>query len=96
VGRGNAAAPGGQGAAPARYAALVGGAPHDAAARLAQRLDELLAAAALPRSLPALGVDREALPELAGAAAEEWTSRYNPRAAGAAELLALYQHAYQE
>jgi alcohol dehydrogenase len=61
--------------------------------RLARRLDELAAAAGLPRSLRDLGVTPEALSALAADAAEQWTGRCNPRPFDAQSARALYERA---
>jgi alcohol dehydrogenase len=70
------------------------GSNSDAAARLAARLDELAVAGGLPRTLRDLGVQREALPQLASQAALEWTGTFNPRPFDEAAALQLYQSAY--
>ncbi|MFQ5670258.1 MAG: iron-containing alcohol dehydrogenase [Acidobacteriota bacterium] len=59
-----------------------------------RRIAALRAAAGLPARLQELQIPRAALPELARAAAREWTASHNPRPAGAAELLDLYESAY--
>jgi alcohol dehydrogenase len=59
-----------------------------------QRLEELAVAANLPRRLRDVGVAREELEELAQAAAEQWTGRFNPRPFDAALALEMYQCAY--
>jgi len=61
---------------------------------LAQRLEQMLAAARLPHSLASCGVPADALPDLAQAAASEWTAGFNPRPVGQAELLMIYRAAY--
>jgi alcohol dehydrogenase len=84
-----------------RYASLLGIAgldPPDAAQesadRLADRLEELAHAGSMPRSLAELGVSRKDLPELADAAAEQWTGTFNPRPFDSAGALALYERAF--
>jgi alcohol dehydrogenase len=61
---------------------------------LPERLRELAAAAGLKRSLSALAVSEERLEELALAAAQQWTGRFNPRPFDAAAALELYRCAY--
>jgi alcohol dehydrogenase len=62
----------------------------EAAYFLAQRLDELLPLADLPRTLQELGVRNEHLDQLAADAAAQWTAGFNPRPLGVPELRALY------
>ena len=50
--------------------------------------------AGLETSLSALDVEKIRLPELAGEAAKQWTSRFNPRKVEEADLLALYEAAF--
>ncbi len=66
----------------------------DPAEALAAFLEGLRDNAALPGRLRDVGVDQEALPELARRATEEWTARFNPRQVGADEFLELYETAY--
>ena len=61
---------------------------------LAEVVAELAARAELPARLSECGVERERLPELAKAAASQWTGGFNPRKVGESELLALYQAAF--
>jgi alcohol dehydrogenase len=61
---------------------------------LAARLDELAAAAGLPRTLREIGVSAADLPQLAEAAAQQWTGRFNPRPFDAAVALEIYRCAY--
>jgi alcohol dehydrogenase len=61
---------------------------------LADRLEELAVRAGLPRGLRAAGVSRDALPALAGQAAEQWTGRFNPRPFDSRGALALYERAF--
>lgn len=61
---------------------------------LAKSISSLVAHAGLEGRLENCGVDRAKLPELAAAAAREWTGGFNPRAVGEAELLELYESAY--
>ena len=58
---------------------------------LAERLDELARAAGLPARLTEAGVDPGDLPELAAAAAEQWTGRFNPRPFGFESALEIYR-----
>jgi alcohol dehydrogenase len=68
------------------YAAL-----DDDPERLARRLEELLAAAGVPRRLSECGISEAAIPELAEMAAEQWTAGFNPRPVGREELGAIYR-----
>jgi alcohol dehydrogenase len=61
---------------------------------LASRLESLRALAGLPENLRDVGVPRSALPDLARAADQQWTARYNPRPVGEKELQELYESAY--
>ncbi len=84
----------------ARYAELLRtsgrdpGSESEAAGRLAALLDELAEAGGLPRTLRDLGVQSEALAQLASQAALEWTGTFNPRPFDEAAALHLYQNAY--
>jgi alcohol dehydrogenase len=66
----------------------------DAGEQLARRLDDLARAGALPRSLRDVGVERDALDELAADAATQWTGTCNPRPFDAAAARTLYERAY--
>lgn len=74
---------------PGVYAAL-----HTDPNSLARRVDEMVAAAGLPRSLRKLGVPQDTLTALAAEAAQQWTARFNPTPVGAAELETIYRTAY--
>jgi alcohol dehydrogenase len=50
--------------------------------------------ARLPGRLREFGIGREALPALAGEAAQQWTGRFNPRPFGAAGALEIYEAAF--
>jgi alcohol dehydrogenase len=78
----------------AAAAALNGHGAGGAAPRLATRLEELVAAAGLPLRLRDCGVEASRIGDLAVEAAEQWTARFNPRAAGRPELAALYEAAF--
>ena len=65
-----------------------------AADALAARLDELAAAAGLPRRLGDAGVPADDLPALAAEAAEQWTGRFNPRPFDREGALELYRGAF--
>ncbi|MCC6908054.1 MAG: iron-containing alcohol dehydrogenase [Phycisphaerales bacterium] len=67
----------------------------DGASGLAAALRRWQNAGRMPDSLESLGVPRESLPTLAGEAAAQWTARFNPRTATAADLLRLYEQAYR-
>jgi alcohol dehydrogenase len=85
----------------ASYADLVGstaatnGKAGQSAEELAARIEQLAAAAGLPKRLSAdCGVNRAILPVLADEAAEQWTGRFNPRPVGHAEFQQLYEAAF--
>lgn len=61
---------------------------------LADRLERLLDAGGLPRSLGEAGVNRGILERMADNAAEQWTARFNPRPVQSDELLTLYRAAF--
>ncbi len=74
----------------ASYADL---APCGSADLVAARFEELRAAAGLPSRLREVGVGAAALADLAREAAQQWTAGFNPRPAGEADLLKLYEQA---
>lgn len=61
---------------------------------LANRVEHLLSAAGLPKSLKECGVSDTILPLLAEEANEQWTARFNPRPVGQDDILTLYQSAW--
>jgi len=61
---------------------------------LAERVEELRERGGLPARLADVVVPRDALAELAADAAEQWTLKFNPRAATKTELQELYESAY--
>ncbi len=81
-----------------RYNASRGANPYSdllaAGAELAETIEALLSAAGLPRRIRELGVPAEALPELAGLAASQWTAGFNPHPVGAEQLLEVYRAAW--
>ncbi len=80
-----------------RYNAATGENPYAAlgldAETLAQKIDALLKAAHLPRTFREAGADPAAIPEMAQAAAKQWTATFNPRKVGEAELAEIYRMA---
>jgi alcohol dehydrogenase len=60
---------------------------------LARRVESLLDAGSLPRTLAQVDVPESKLPELAAMAAKQWTATFNPRSVGEPELLAIYRMA---
>jgi alcohol dehydrogenase len=48
----------------------------------------------LPQKLGALGVPREAIPQLAADAAEQWTGTFNPRPFSAEGARQIYEMAW--
>jgi alcohol dehydrogenase len=73
-----------------------GGSPEVAVETLVGRLEWLLNAAGFPRSLAALGVRRESVPELAAEAARQWTGSFNPRPVSVPDFIELYAAALEE
>ena len=61
---------------------------------LHERISELKEAARLPERLRDFEIQREDLPQLAEAAAKEWTGKFNPRQVSTVELLKLYEATY--
>ena len=68
--------------------------PDSGAAGLADYLTELVAAAGLAIRLDECGVDQGKMPELAEAAAKQWTGTFNPRVVDQRSLLGIYQNAF--
>ena len=66
----------------------------DLSPHLVARLEDLREIAGLPASLRDLNVPESDLPQLAEAAALQWTGRFNPRPFDAASALELYTCAY--
>jgi alcohol dehydrogenase len=62
---------------------------------LVARLEWLLNAAQLPRSLADCGVKHALIPVLAEEAARQWTASFNPRKVAAADFAQLYEAAFQ-
>ncbi|HQR41095.1 MAG TPA: iron-containing alcohol dehydrogenase [Gemmatales bacterium] len=75
------------------HAANIPQATGNAAEALAQRILEIAEVAELPRNLHSQGVSEGMLSVLADEAAQQWTSKFNPRPVGYAELLSLYRSA---
>lgn len=67
---------------------------HDATERLAQRLEKLLDAAGMPRSLSDYEVKQDDVFDLAEAAAKQWTGTFNPRELTVQDFESLYQNAF--
>jgi alcohol dehydrogenase len=61
--------------------------------KLARRIETLLDAGHLPRTLRDLGADEAKLEELSAIAARQWTATFNPRRVGQAELRQVYEMA---
>lgn len=61
---------------------------------LADYVAKLAHEAGLPNRLADCGVKQDRLPELAVAAARQWTAGFNPRAVNEKDLLSLYQAAF--
>ncbi|MGH7454673.1 MAG: iron-containing alcohol dehydrogenase [bacterium] len=75
-------------------AAGISATPQTGAERLIDRIVELKNAANLPQRLRDCNVEKQALPNLAKAAASQWTGKFNPRAVTEKELLELYEAAF--
>ena len=67
------------------------GEPDEALAGMVDHFREL---AGIPERLPEFGVDSHRLPELARAAAQQWTGGFNPRVVTEESLLGIYQAAF--
>ncbi len=78
-----------------RQTGSVAGAPpaDSGAAGLADFIASLVAKAGLPGRLADRRIERQALPQLAEDAAQQWTGTFNPRPVAAADLLAIYEQA---
>lgn len=61
---------------------------------LAEFLTKLIEAAGLNIKLDQCGVHKDKMPELATAAAQQWTGTFNPRAVDQESLMEIYQNAY--
>jgi alcohol dehydrogenase len=67
----------------------------EAVEALVARLEALLNAAGIPRSLEELSVPHEDIPCLAEEAARQWTAQFNPRPLKIADFEALYRAAFK-
>jgi alcohol dehydrogenase len=65
----------------------------EGAEQLAQSMERFRAQAGLMGRLAEAGLTQESLPQLAAAAAQEWTGSFNPRTVDEGQLLALYERA---
>jgi alcohol dehydrogenase len=61
---------------------------------LVARIEDLIAAGEFPEGLSAAGVPERDLPELAAAAAQQWTGSFNPRPFDVAGALEIYAAAF--
>jgi alcohol dehydrogenase len=68
--------------------------PSSGPAGLADFVESLVAKAGLATRLPERQVEEDRLPELAAAAATQWTGTFNPREVREPELLGLYRRAF--
>jgi alcohol dehydrogenase len=68
--------------------------PSSGADGLADFVTSLVVKSGLPARLSECDIPQEKLPELAAAAAQQWTANFNPREVGQAELLELYRQAF--
>ncbi|MSU62957.1 MAG: iron-containing alcohol dehydrogenase [Pedosphaera sp.] len=75
--------------------ACVSGGVESAVNALVSRLEALLNAAQMPRSLADCGVSRDSIPLLAAEAARQWTASFNPRAVAVEDFVALYEAAFE-
>lgn len=82
----------------ARHAGLIGpeADEDEAVAALLSRIDQLLDAAAVPRSLSELDIPRTAIAKLATDAAEQWTANFNPRPLTVDDFEGLYASTWPE
>ena len=80
----------------ARIAESVDGATsgHGGPDRLARFLSQLVKRAGLPQRLSDCGVEQERLPELADAAAQQWTGTFNPREVSRDAFREIYRQAF--
>ena len=62
---------------------------------LIARLNSLLDAAGMPRSLAECGVKKEMIPVLADESAKQWTAGFNPRAVSREDFARLFEEAWQ-
>jgi alcohol dehydrogenase len=62
---------------------------------LAEKVNELLNLAGMPRSLAECGASAAAIPQLAAEAAKQWTAGFNPRKASEKDFVKLYEAAFQ-
>jgi alcohol dehydrogenase len=77
--------------AAAEYAALATHAGLESVAEMRARVAALLPLARMPSMLSALGVDEASLPEMAEAAATQWTASFNPVAYSVEDFQQLYR-----
>lgn len=80
----------------ALYAALLDSSQNSSGAteRLCDRIIELKTAAGLPQRLRECNIEKNALPELAKAAASQWTGKFNPRPVSETAFQQLYEMAF--
>ncbi len=80
----------------AHGAGLVDGHPpdRDASEILAETVELMLGASALPATLEECGVDRGSIDEMSAEAAGQWTAQFNPRPLSEADFVALYSSAF--
>ena len=69
-------------------------APDDAIDLLVTFLEDARRRAGLAANLSDCGVERDRLPELATAAAKQWTAQFNPRDTNENDMLTLYEQAF--
>ncbi|HEY3856992.1 MAG TPA: iron-containing alcohol dehydrogenase [Verrucomicrobiae bacterium] len=62
---------------------------------LAEKVNELLNLAGMPRSLAECGANAAAIPQLAAEAAKQWTASFNPRKASEKDFVKLYEAAFE-
>ncbi|HEX3718562.1 MAG TPA: iron-containing alcohol dehydrogenase [Verrucomicrobiae bacterium] len=61
---------------------------------LAEKVDELLNLAGMPRSLADCGLKPSAIPQLAAEAAKQWTASFNPRPVAEKDFVELFEAAF--
>jgi len=62
---------------------------------LPKRIESLLSAALVPRSLTEFNIPRKDIFRLAEEAAKQWTAGFNPRSVGVNEFVGLYEAAFE-
>ena len=61
---------------------------------IAEFVEQMTKTAGLEINLQGCGVQREQIPQLADAAAQQWTGKFNPRPIDSESLVSIYENAY--